>query len=307
MKVCVTGASGYLGKNLTKELLSRDINVLSIIRNKEKEYEESSNCLISDLCNKEKLFKKLKEFFPDVVIHCAAFIPKDSDKKEQFLSLQNNVMATKNLLSIMGEIGLKHLIFTSTISIYTGDKIRKNTLPLNEMSNVDPQCFYGQDKLKAEKLCIDWSKKGINRKCDILRFSGIHGGGRKDGVIYNFIKKFLLEEKLFIPSPSSRYSILSINDAVQSILLLLQREKFYKNETFNIGGSEDMKLIEIAEKIKEITKSKSIIETGDKLAEIRSMNISKAQQEIGFSPELFNTWIKKEILEIKKMKKNKSL
>ena len=303
MKVCVTGASGYLGKNLIKELLSRDIDVLSIKRNKEKKYEDISNCLISDLCNKEKLFEKLKEFFPDVVIHCAAFIPKYSNKEEEFLSLQNNVIATKNLLSTMGEIGLKHLIFTSTISIYTGDKIRKNSFPLNETSNVNPEGFYGQDKLKAEKLCNDWSIKGINRKCDILRFSGIHGGGRKDGVIYNFIKKFLLKEKVFIPSPYSRYSVLSINDAVQAILLLLQREKFNKNETFNIGGSEDMKLIEIAEKIKEITKSKSIIETGDKLPEIRSMDISKAQKEIGFSPELFNSWIKKEILEIKKTKK----
>ena len=98
MKVCVTGASGYLGKNLTKELLNRDVNV-PIIRNKEK-YEDSANCLISDLCNKEKLFKKLKEFLPDVVVHCAAFIPKYSNKKEEFLSLQNNVNATKNLYQL---------------------------------------------------------------------------------------------------------------------------------------------------------------------------------------------------------------
>ncbi len=299
MKVCVTGASGYLGKNLTKELLNRDVNVLSIIRNKEKKYEDSANCLISDLCNKEKLFKKLKEFLPDVVVHCAAFIPKYSNKKEEFLSLQNNVKATKNLLSIMGDIGLKHLIFTSTISIYTGDKFSKNSSPLNEKSIVDPEGFYGQDKLKAEKLCIDWSLKGKNRKCDILRFSGIHGGGRKNGVIYNFIKKLLIEEKVFIPSPSSRYSILYINDAVQAILLLLQRDKSFKHETFNIGGSEDLKLIEIAEKIKEITKSKSVIELGDKLPVIRSMDISKAQLKIGFCPVLFETWIRKEILEIK--------
>ena len=299
MKVCVTGASGYLGKNLIKELLSRDINVLSITRNKEK-LVDSSNFLISDLCNKEKLFKKLKQFLPDVVVHCAAFIPKNSNSVEEFLSLQNNVIATKNLLSIMGDIGLKHLIFTSTISIYTGDRIRENSLPLHEKSIVDPEGFYGQDKLKAEKLCIDWSLKGNQRKCEILRFSGIHGGGRKDGVIYNFVKRLLIEEKVFIPSPSSRYSILSINDAVQAIILLLQREKFIKYETFNIGGSEDMKLIEIAEKIKEIVKSKSIIEIGDNLPEIRSMDISKAQREIGFSPELFDTWIKKEILDIKK-------
>ena len=303
MKVCVTGASGYLGRNLIKELFSRDIKVLSITRDKEKKYENSSNCLISDLCDKEKVFKKLKQFLPDVVVHCAAFIPKNSNEKEEFLSLQNNLIATKNLLSIMGEIDLRHIIFTSTISIYTGEKISENSLPLHEKSIVDPEGFYGKDKLKAENLCIDWSLKGTNRKCDILRFSGIHGGGRKDGVIYKFIKKLLVEEKVFIPSPRSRYSILSINDAVQAILLLLQRKKFIKNETFNIGGSEDMKLIEIAEKIKEITKSKSIIEIGDKLPEIRSMDISKAQREIGFSPELFDNWIKKEILDIKKLKK----
>ena len=302
MKVCVTGASGYLGKNLIKELISRDINVLSITRNKEPKFVDSSNCLISDLCNKEKLFKKLKQFLPDVVVHCAAFIPKDSNRVEEFLSLQNNVIATKNLLSIMGDIGLKHLIFTSTISIYTGDKIRENSLPLDEKSIVDPEGFYGQDKLKAEKLCFDWTLKGNQRKCDILRFSGIHGGGRKNGVIHNFIKRLLIDEKVFIPSPSSRYSILSINDAVQAIVLLLQREKLIKYETFNIGGSEDMKLIEIAEKIKEIIKSKSIIEIGDNLPEIRSMDISKARREIGFSPELFDTWIKKEILDIKKNK-----
>ena len=60
-----------------------------------------------------------------------------------------------------------------------------------------------------------------------------------------------------------------------------------------------MKLIEIAEKIKEITKSKSVIEIGDELTVIRSMDISKAQLKMGFCPRLFETWTKKEILDIK--------
>ena len=60
-----------------------------------------------------------------------------------------------------------------------------------------------------------------------------------------------------------------------------------------------MKPIEIAEKIKEITKSKSFIEPGDKLPVIRSIDISKAQLKIGFCPGLFEKWIRKEILDIK--------
>tara|TARA_B100000212_G_C27322617_1_gene510869 strand:- start:63 stop:977 length:915 start_codon:yes stop_codon:yes gene_type:complete len=301
MKVCVTGATGYLGNNLIKELINRDIKVLSIIRNKYKRYEYISDFLITDLCNKEKLLLKLKEFEPDVIVHCAAHIPKDTNKEEEFLSLQNNIIATKNLLSIMEEIGTKHLIFSSTISIYTGNKISLNSFPFNEKSIIDPEGFYGRDKLKAEQLCINWSLKEINRKCDILRFSGIHGGGRKDGVIYNFINKFLISETVFIPSPYSRYSILSINDAVQAILLLLLgREKFIKNQTFNIAGNEDIELIEIAKKIKELTKSKSIIELGDKKLEVRSMDIRKAKKKIGFNPLPLDNWIKKEILEIYK-------
>ena len=297
MKVCVTGASGYLGKNLIKELINRDNKVLSIIRSKDKKYEDSSDYLISDLCNKEKFFFKLKEFLPDIVVHCAAFIPKDSNKREEFLSLQNNIIATKNLLSIMEEIGSKHIIFSSTISIYTGNKIKVKSLPFNEKSITDPEGFYGRDKLKAEKLCMAWSLKGINRKCDILRFSGIHGGGRRNGVIYNFIKKLLISERVFIPSPYSKYSFLHINDAVQAILLLLEREKFVKYETFNIGGAENMELIEIAQKIKEIVKSQSIIELGDKQPKLRFIDICSAQEKIGFNPEPFDNWIKKEILD----------
>ena len=195
----------------------------------------------------------------------------------------------------MEDIGIRNLIFISSISIYTGNNSRENFQPFNETSNIDPEGFYGKDKLKSEKLCIDWSHKGFNRKCNILRLSGIHGGGRRDGVIYKFIEKLLVSEKIFIPSPFSRYSILYIKDAVKAILLLLKREKYITNEIFNIGGVEDMQLIEIAQKIKKIIKSESILEVGNKQPKLRSMDISKAQRELRFNPELFENWIKKEI------------
>jgi len=200
----------------------------------------------------------------------------------------------------MDEVGSKFIIFISTISVYTGGKISQNKNPFDEKSIIDPEGFYGNHKFQAESICRDWSLKGINKKCAILRFSGIHGGGRKDGVIFNFIKKLSVSETIFIPSPYSRYSILNINDAVKSILLIIKKEKNLRNEIFNIAGGEDMELRQIAQKIKNIINSKSIIQYGNKHPKIRSMDIRKAQLGMGFFPETFDSWIKKEICEISK-------
>ena len=86
MKICVTGASGYLGTKLIKKLINSGFEVFPILRTKSKEFEDNTNCLVEDLCNREKLSIKLKEFSPDIVIHCAAHIPKSLNREEQLLS-----------------------------------------------------------------------------------------------------------------------------------------------------------------------------------------------------------------------------
>tara|TARA_Y100000768_G_scaffold64881_1_gene44919 strand:+ start:507 stop:953 length:447 start_codon:yes stop_codon:yes gene_type:complete len=123
-KILITGSSGFIG-NCLKNFLKKKYKLYLIDKKRLKIYEK--NFILLNLTNKKKILKVMSNIKPDIVIHLAAQSNLEGIKEESKY-IQNNVIATNNLLQAMKLCNINKIIFSSSANIYsdTKKKIQKN-------------------------------------------------------------------------------------------------------------------------------------------------------------------------------------
>jgi nucleoside-diphosphate-sugar epimerase len=153
MEVLVTGANGFLGKAIVKEL-EKGNNLFSLSRT-------SGNYKIS----LEREVPGFKQSF-DLVIHAAGkahSVPKTESERKLFYDV--NVTGTENLLKGFENARIpKQFVFISSVSVY-GQEFGKD---INERHKLEAKDAYGLSKIEAEVLVTEWCKIH-NVVCTILR------------------------------------------------------------------------------------------------------------------------------------------
>lgn len=149
--VLLTGASGFLGKIIYQEYTP---NISTIGR-----FNFSDIC--SDLSKEIPLLSNY-----DLVIHAAGkahSIPKTDVEKKQFYDV--NVLGTLNLLKGLEKTDLpKQFVFISSVSVYG----QEFGIAINEEHKLEAKDAYGESKIEAESLVINWCEKH-SVICTILR------------------------------------------------------------------------------------------------------------------------------------------
>lgn len=112
MKLFITGATGFIGGFLVKELLKNDYEIKILSRDLNKSIKGTEQ-IIGDIRDKQSFSDQLSDV--DAVFHNAAYA-MDHGKKEDFYQI--NVQGTKNVAEACVDNGIKHLIYTSTAGIY---------------------------------------------------------------------------------------------------------------------------------------------------------------------------------------------
>lgn len=119
MDCLVTGATGFIGKVLTKRLIKEGHNVKTLIHDKQlKTYCKKVECISCDITNPSTL-KSLPENI-DIVFHCAALV-KAYGPKDKFYNV--NVEGTKNIVRACKKYDLKRFIFLSHIGYESEKKL----------------------------------------------------------------------------------------------------------------------------------------------------------------------------------------
>ena len=153
MEVLLTGANGFLGKAIVKEL-EKDNNLFSLSRT-------SGNYKIF----LEREVPGFKQSF-DLVIHAAGkahSVPKTESERKLFYDV--NVTGTENLLKGLENARIpKQFVFISSVSVY-GQEFGKD---INERHKLEAKDAYGLSKIEAEILVSEWCKLH-NVVCTILR------------------------------------------------------------------------------------------------------------------------------------------
>lgn len=164
MKILVTGAKGQLGCDMIKELKTCGIECIGV------DIEDF------DITNEDATNEFVKNYCPDVVIHCAGYTLVDSAEDNRDICMNINYIGTRNIALSCKEINSK-LIYITTDYIFDGTK----KLPYEVNDEANPLNVYGLSKYLGEKSI----QEEINNYF-IIRVSWMFGHSQN-----NFVEKVI--------------------------------------------------------------------------------------------------------------------
>ena len=181
IRILITGATGFIGSYLVRDLISRGYRNISIIVRKTSNisiFEKYNlNLIYADITNKKEVLTINESI--DVIYHCAGYVGNKS--KETLYKV--NVVAVENICNLALKLKVKKLIHLSSVAVISGNL----DVPLVEELPYKATNPYGESKLVAEKLVLRFRDKGLN--IVIVRPCMVYGKGEPH--LLSFIFKIL--------------------------------------------------------------------------------------------------------------------
>jgi nucleoside-diphosphate-sugar epimerase len=254
MKILVIGSEGTIGSELVpylKENENFSIKRADRIRMRADDYE------MVDISHYETL-ELAFEPSPDIVIHLASEVSRETSEHLPNISIESNVIGTMNVIKLCLEHNAK-LVFAGTSEEYRGAyfdevPIREDTPPGQQ------QGVYGLTKWMAEEL-IEYCHRRHGLNAVIIRLFMCYGPGEMPSPYRSVISRFIdwarRGEPLHVHKGGER-SWCYIDDVVEGIVSATK----YEDETFsifNIGRDEPWDMVSVAREIIRMTDSASDI------------------------------------------------
>lgn len=227
MKICITGGAGFLGINLTRYLLAKGHQIVSIDF-AEYTYPEKDvvNAILGDIRHPYEVREAVKGC--DVVVHAAAALPLYTP--EDIFS--TDIEGSRIVFEESYKAGIKRVIQISSTAVYGIPKhhpIYEN----DELIGVGP---YGKAKTEAEKVCADFRNKGM---CvPIIRPKSFVGPERL-GVFAMFYDWASSGHGFpVLGNGRNLYQYLDVDDLCDAIYTCITGDAEVVNDTFNVGAKE---------------------------------------------------------------------
>lgn len=241
MRYFVTGCAGFIGSSLTDKLLNEGHEVVGIdnFSTGLPEFLTQANqspkftLVKADLLDRDTLTQAMKGI--DFVFHLAANADVRFGTNHPHKDLEQNAIATFNVLEAMRANGVKRIAFASTGSIYGEAAV----IPTPEHAPFPVQTsLYGASKLAAEGL-IQAYCEGFDYQGYIFRFVSILGERYTHGHVFDFYKQLLKNPKQLtvLGNGKQRKSYLYIQDCLDAMLWVISNAKDKVN-IFNLGTDE---------------------------------------------------------------------
>ncbi|HIA78799.1 MAG TPA: SDR family NAD(P)-dependent oxidoreductase [Candidatus Marinimicrobia bacterium] len=319
-KILVTGVAGFIGYHLAKRLLEEGYE-LAGLDNLNNYYDpQLKKDRLEQLINhpnfkftkidftdqdKTRFFFKKQPF--EQVIHLGAQAGVRYSLENPQAYIDANLTGFLNILEGCRQHNIRNVIYASSSSVY-GGTIKSS---FSENDRVEqPLSLYGASKIANEAMAHAYAHL-YNIQMIGLRFFTVYGPwGRPDMALFLFTKSILNGEpiQVFNQGKHAR-SFTYIDDIIEAMFRLIKKTeagstKFEKNEIFNIGGSESVKLMRFIKIIENNLGLEANIEylplqPGD-VKKTNSDN-QKLESIVGYSPQIdietgikhFIEWYKK--------------
>ncbi|RED93885.1 UDP-glucose 4-epimerase GalE [Marinoscillum furvescens] len=319
-KILVTGGTGFIGSHTAVELINEGYEVVII--------DDLSNSTTDVLDGIEKITgtkpsfhqfnicdeHQLKAFFEkekdiDAIIHFAASKAVGESVEKPILYYRNNIGSLVNLLEEMNNVGVKHMVFSSSCTVYG----QPEKLPVTEQTPVQPaESPYGNTKQICEEILQDTTKAHGNLNTIALRYFNpvgahetAHIGELPNGVPANLVPFITqtaagLREQISVfgsdyntPDGTAIRDYIHVVDLAKAHVIAVSRMVEGKNkanyECFNIGTGTGYSVLETVKKFEEVNG----VNLNYKIVDRRPGDIEQiyadttyANEELGWKAEL---------------------
>ena len=284
-RILITGAAGFIGANLCKELLRayEDIHIYGIdnmndyydpkIKNDRLRDIYEMACDVDDsegsrfdfvrgsIADKELVNSVFEEFKPEVVVNLAAQAGVRYSIENPDAYIESNIIGFYNILEACRHsydaesvdkhyAGVLHLVYASSSSVYGSNK----KIPYSVEDKVDnPVSLYAATKKSNELLAHSYSKLyGIPSTG--LRFFTVYGpAGRPDMAYFGFTNKLVNGDKIKIFNYGNcKRDFTFVDDIVKGVVNVMQvapleNENGVKYKVYNIGNNDPVNLLDFVD------------------------------------------------------------
>ena len=252
MKVLVTGGAGFIGSNLTRELLTlnHDVTILD-------DFSTGSRANLKDLdvdvihdsiMNTAALKGAVSKV--DEIVHLAAIGSVPRSILDPGNTYRVNVEGTLNILE-MARTYDKGVIFASSSSVY-GDSLE---MPRKESNVVMPKSPYAASKLAGESF-VNAYNTSFGMRTTAFRFFNVYGKNQSSNhayaaVIPNFITAALSKKPLVVEGDGLQIRDFTYVGDVVSIIVKALNSNFSCNSPINIGSGNRSTIMDVIAHLEE--------------------------------------------------------
>ncbi|MEM7815224.1 MAG: GDP-mannose 4,6-dehydratase [Candidatus Aenigmatarchaeota archaeon] len=292
--VLVTGATGFIGSWLTEELVKLGAKI-TVLLNDDSFGNHAVKHLSDDIqfvkggvedCAAIKTAAKDK----DVIFHLAAITQVLYSIKNPLKTFSVNLGGTLNVLeAVRKSQNNPFLVYVSTDKVYGEPEY----LPIDEKHSLSAKSPYDASKVAADRAVYAYHKAyGI--RSSILRWSNAYGG--RDANILRAVPDFVtsvLDGKPPVIRGNGRHirDYMYISDIIRALICAAEKQSVSNGEVFNFGTKKPTSVLELAEKIVNLSGNCNIepkILGRDTPGEINQQYLSyvKAAKLLGWSPKV---------------------
>lgn len=289
-KAIVTGATGFIGSHLVKELISNKVEVIGVIRPYSisgrvlPENIKKVECELSDITNLDCL---ISDRDVDCVFHTAWHGIINQDARDYSIQLKN-IQWTLDLVECAKRMNIS--TFVGCGSMHEAEAI----VELSENKTIDNLGIM----YKSAKTASHWMAKALAGKCGIRFFWPLintYGEGEQSSRLVNYVIRSIFNG---VPPKLSKadqyYDFVHVEDVVHALFLIAEKGNDGTNYVIGSGNPRPLKeyLILIGEVVNEI-RGESPVSLGFGLSEGSAVylpeklfDISSLIRDTGFSPQI---------------------
>lgn len=272
--VFVTGASGFIGSNLAKRILTTepDIKVIGLdnmndyydVRIKEARLSElqkfeNYTFIKGNLADKALIGSIFEQYRPDIVVNLGAQAGVRYSITNPDAYIESNMIGFYNILEACRHYPVEHLVYASSSSVYGSNK----KVPYSTDDKVDnPVSLYAATKKSNELMAHAYSKL-YNIPSTGLRFFTVYGpAGRPDMAYFGFTNKLVNGETIKIFNYGNcKRDFTYVDDIVEGVVRVMKKPPEKKNgedglpvppyAIYNIGNSNPENLLDFVQILSE--------------------------------------------------------
>lgn len=246
MRILLTGATGFLGRNLSHFLVEKGYDVTVIGRDVEKLKTFFAGLAVSKRgtdYSAESLVELTRD--QDVVIHLASQLMQRDTHPLKISFFDANLRIVENIILACEANKIGKFINTSSISVYP---LEQN---LVESQATSPWTIYGVSKANID-VYLDYIQKKITTRIVSLRLARLFGYGERAGLMFtDFITKAINKEPLTINGEGkSTIEYIYIEDAIDAISQFVENAD--KQGVFNVGSGVSYSVKDIAQVVNNV-------------------------------------------------------
>ena len=242
-KILITGGSGFIGKNLTLNLLDKNFTIYTVLNNKKQNKELSlklkrkyKNFKPIFIDNINQIEKKISKINASIIINLASRYLRNHNFSKMIDLINSNILFSTSVLEAFPKKKLKQFINLSSVMIH---KNSEKYLPLN---------LYAATKKSFLDILKYYETTFKNVKFYNLFLHDIYGeNDQRDKIIHTIIMNHKKNKKININSKKLALNLLNVEDVNQAINLIINKK--IKSGDYIIKSSKFTNMVDLINKI----------------------------------------------------------